>query len=80
MDMTLSTKSEKVNRKTENESSVIRAIKFFYHYHNYGPSYRDIADATEIPLGTVYSTCQSLRDEGRITFEDNVARSIRIVE
>jgi len=70
--------SKFLSKKRENEESVIDAIASWYAEHTYGPSYRNLQELTGIPLGTVYAVCQSLRDDGRVSFDEGVARSIRL--
>ena len=44
----------------------------------YGPSYRDIAKATGLPVATVHKTIKMLGSEGRVAYNPNIARSIRL--
>lgn len=46
----------------------------------YGPSYRDLVEISDLPLGTVHKTCHFLKEEGKIDFDSNIARSIRLKE
>lgn len=69
---------KRINAKLENEKSVVQAIKAWYENHAYGPSYRDLAEMTDVSLGTVFSVCQDLRELGIIEFQDNVARTIKL--
>jgi DNA-binding transcriptional regulator YhcF (GntR family) len=68
-----------MNAKERNMDTVILALKqWFDSGKTYGPSYRDLAELSRLPLGTVHKTCHFLRDENVITFDDKVARSIRL--
>lgn len=67
-----------INAKVSNEKAVVESIKVWYTKKTYGPSYRDIAKATGISLGTVFNVCHELRDAGVITFQDGVARTIKL--
>jgi len=70
--------SKFLSKKKENEESIIDAIASWYEEHTYGPSYRNLQEITGIPLGTVYAVCKNLRDGGRVSFDEGVARSIRV--
>ncbi len=66
-----------LNRKTDNEVVIYAAIKEWWATNGYSPSYRDLSAMAGVSLGTVYSVCRSLRESGKITFTDRVARSIK---
>ena len=70
--------SKFLSKKKENEESVINAIVSWYSEHTYGPSYRNLQEITGIPLGTVYAVCKELRDDGVVTYDEGVARTIRV--
>lgn len=73
--------SRSISAKERNMSIVTNALQnWFDSGKNYGPSYRDLVDLSELPIGTVHKTCHFLRDEGVIEFDDNIARSIRLKE
>jgi hypothetical protein len=72
-------KNEK-NAKLANERTVVQAVKLWYTEHNYGPSYRDLSKNTGLSVGTVFAACQELRSLGILTFEDKVARTIKLKE
>jgi DNA-binding IclR family transcriptional regulator len=46
--------------------------------HRFGMSFRDLALVTNLPLGTCHELARELREEGRIDFDDHVARSLRM--
>lgn len=68
-----------INKKKANEQAVVVAVKSWYDEHKYGPSFRDLAKQTGLSLGTVHNVCRTLRDEGVLSYEDNIARSIKII-
>ena len=68
-----------LNRRAVAEQSVIDAVTLWKHGHKFGPSFRDIALLTNLPLGSVHEICRVLRAEGRLDFDDNIARSLREV-
>ena len=70
----------RLNKQEKNRDAVCTSIENWYTTHTYGPTYRDLAKMTDLSLGTVYSVCKELRDSGMITYEDGMARTIRIVE
>jgi len=68
------------NKKLEAEQAITDVIAEWSDDHIFGASFRDVALATNLPLGTVHAICRELRDDGIITFHDQVARSLRIKE
>ena len=66
------------DKRVEAEQAVLTAIASWGRTTAYGPSFRDIALATNLPLGTVHSICRELRESGDIHFIDQVARSLTI--
>ena len=70
----------KINAKVSNANMVSSAIREWYTQHQHGPSFRDLANMTGLSLGTVYSVCHELRDDGIINLIDGVARSIQMKE
>ena len=60
------------------EDAIIAAIREWDDGHLYGASFRDVAGMTNLPLGTVHQICRDLREDGRITFYDQVARSLKV--
>jgi DNA-binding transcriptional regulator YhcF (GntR family) len=66
------------NTKLAHEQAIVQAIQEWYTTHTYGPSFRNLADMTNISLGTVYSVCQELREVGIVEFQDGVARTMKI--
>jgi len=69
----------KINAKLDNEKKITKAIEKWYKKHAYGPSYRDLSEMTEMSLGNVFSACQQLREAKVITFQDGVARTIKLL-
>ena len=67
------------NKRVEATNAVLSAIASWGKTKSYGPSFRDIALATNLPLGTVHSICRELRETGDVHFLDHVARSLTIV-
>jgi DNA-binding IclR family transcriptional regulator len=62
----------------ETDASVVKAITLWQKAGwGYGPSFRDIAAETGLPLGTVHRICRRLREQGQIDFHDQTARSLR---
>jgi hypothetical protein len=69
-----------INQKIANERAVVQAVKEWYKTRNYGPSYRDLSQMTNMSLGTVYNVCRDLRDLNILQFQDSVARTIKLKE
>lgn len=60
-------------------SALVNAIRLYHDVHGYGPSIRDLADITEMSsTSVVVYWLRKLRDDGLVTYDDNVARSIRV--
>ena len=70
--------SVQLNRRLENERVLLDELREWRKTHQYGPSYRELSAATEISLGTVYNLFKDLKDQGKVTFEEGVARTLRI--
>lgn len=68
------------DRRAVNETAIASAIKVWYDGNKHGPTFRDLSEQTGISLGTVFNTCQRLREQGRIEFEDGKARTIKLVK
>jgi DNA-binding IclR family transcriptional regulator len=66
----------RADRRQARKEAVIQSIQ---QNRSFDPSFRDVADWCHLPLSTVYELCETLRAEGRITFLDGIARSIRLV-
>lgn len=66
------------NNRIETDESIIGAIQDWTAEHGYNPSFRDLAERTCLPLGTLHELCRLLREEGKVFFVDGVARSLRI--
>jgi len=63
-----------------NKRLVLEAIQYWHNTRTYWPSFRDIEKITCISLGSVYTVCKALREEGQIDFQDGVARTLEIVK
>jgi predicted methyltransferase len=73
--------TNKLSAKERNEAILLEAIKkWFKNGHGYGPSYRNLVDLSELPLGTIHKTCRFLREKGMIEFNDKIARSITLTK
>ncbi len=68
-----------VDQAAEKER-ILDIIRRWTSLYGFGPSFRDIQEKMDISLGSVHNYCRDLRDEGRLTFTDNVARTMRAVD
>lgn len=60
---------------------VEKFLRWFLATHGYSPSYQQICDGTGIrSKSTVQSVLNDLERRGRLTRDENVARSIRMVK
>jgi DNA-binding transcriptional regulator YhcF (GntR family) len=67
-----------LNAKIKNETLVTEAITTWYESHEYGPSFRDVAEITGLSLGTVHNTCKDLKERGMVYYQENVARTLTL--
>lgn len=66
------------NRRADAENAIVQAIATWNQEHEFGCAFRDVALLTNLSLGRVHELCRDLRDAGRITFADHVARSLKL--
>lgn len=71
--------SKRLNARLDAEEQLMDAIHTWLRIHNYGPAFRDLAEVTGRSLGSVHALCRSLREQNKITFTDNISRSIRLI-
>lgn len=62
------------NKRKDAEQAVLKFVKSWKA--SYGISFRDIQEATGLPLGTVHSVVQSLHQEGRLRYHPGISRSV----
>ena len=63
------------------KEQIFEFIRSYVQAHGYGPSVRDIMAATEArSTSTIHYHMRRLRAEGRITYEDHLARTVRITK
>lgn len=67
-----------MNRREEAEVKVVKAIESLRRDNGYAPSFREVADKTEISLGTVHSICVDLAERGTVTYHPKIARSLAV--
>lgn len=65
------------SKRLEAENAVLAFIESWDA--PFGISFRDIQEATDIPLGTVHAIVRCLADEGRIQHTEGISRSIRAI-
>ena len=63
---------------SQHPERIVAAIREWARQHSYAPSFRDLSEAVDLPLGTVHAWCRRLRADGTLTFDDNTARSIQL--
>lgn len=64
------------NKRVQNESAVMGAVAK-YDDLPYGASYRELAEATGLGLGTVFSIVAALVSNGQLEHTPIIARSIK---
>jgi DNA-binding IclR family transcriptional regulator len=60
------------------ENLTVSTIRSFQRETGYNPSFRDIAERTGLPLGTVHAIVVDLAERGEIKYTPNIARSISV--
>ena len=63
--------------RDESEVLVVGTIRSFLERTGYSPSFRDVAEETGFPLGTVHAICVDLAERGMITYHPKIARSLK---
>lgn len=61
------------------EDDVLDAVAGLIETHGYSPSFREVASALDVNLSTVARWLSKLRSKGRIAYEDESPRTLRIV-
>ena len=65
---------------TEAQASIAQAIATFRQTHEFGPTVRQVAAATDRALSTTQELLRTLRHKGAVVWDDGVARSLRLTE
>jgi DNA-binding transcriptional regulator YhcF (GntR family) len=60
------------------DAAIVDAILSWNHKWPYSPSFRDVSAQTGVALGTVHRHCRLLRESGKIEYQDQIARSLRV--
>lgn len=61
------------------DEKILSFISSYIEAYGYSPSMRDIAKATGLSIAPTKYRLDRLRESGAITFEDGMARTIRVV-
>lgn len=79
MSLSVRRREKEVEMTTKDEAleKVLAAIKS-YESLPYGPTRRELAEITGIPLSIVQTLVTYLASEGRIHYTESIARSIRL--
>ena len=64
---------------TDRDEMTMQAIREYVAAKGYGPSLRNLADATGLSYGTVQHSVLKLHETGLIQRDPNVGHSIRLV-
>ena len=69
----------KSKKRLRRRAQVIEAIRTYWAEHHHGPTYDDLRRATRIksPNGVRWHL-RKLRDEGLVTWDEGLARTIRL--
>ena len=66
------------NSRAEAESLIKSTIRSFRTDRGYGPSFRDLAVETNLPLGTCHEICVALAERGEVRYYPGIARSLDV--
>lgn len=59
---------------------ILQFIEMYWDRNHFAPSFRDIAQACELnSTSSVAHHLSVLRDLGKVDYQDNIARSVRVV-
>lgn len=58
---------------------ILDKIRWYLNQNGVYPTFRDIEDMTGLPVSSVYYHAQILRKEGRLTWKEGKARTLRIL-
>ena len=62
---------------------ILEFVAAYRSEHGYSPSYREIQNGTEesgVSVSTIARHLVMLRQDGLLTFEDNLPRTVRVVK
>ena len=68
------------DKRREAEVEVATSIRRLSAAAGYSPSFREVAEDTGLPLGTVHSVCVDLAEQGVLIYHPRIARSLRVKE
>ncbi|MEX2012923.1 MAG: transcriptional repressor LexA [Candidatus Levyibacteriota bacterium] len=68
------------NDPTLKQEEMLRFISSFIQKNNFSPTFREVAKAMEISVGTAQDQLQSLQKKGLLTWIMNKKRSIKLVD
>lgn len=71
---------QKSSGTSDKQRSLLAEIRRLTEARGYSPTRRELANATGTHINNVQQMLFRLRRDGALTFDDGVARSIRIVE
>lgn len=60
------------------DDRIVSFVALYRRQHGYGPSYREIAEDSKIPLSTLATILARLVDEGRIAHVPNIPRTVTL--
>lgn len=62
------------------DEEILSFISSYIEEHGYSPSMRDVANAVGLSISPTKHRLDNLRKSGEVTFEDGIARTIRVVQ
>lgn len=66
-------------RLSKLELNILEQINYYYNNKGYPPSYKELGLKVFVVPGTIGYYLTKLRKEGYLTFDDHVARSVRLL-
>jgi repressor LexA len=69
-----------MNGLSPRQAEIYRFIIDFQQLRGYSPTFREIAAGVGLSLSTVTAHLNALRDKGAVTWDEGIARSIRLTK
>ena len=67
--------------QSDRREAIVAFVKQYTATHGYSPTMREVGAATGLASpSSVHSQLHILREDGRVTFSEKIARSLRVVE
>jgi repressor LexA len=62
------------------QAEIYEFIKAYRAEHGYAPTFRDVASGVGLYLTTVIAHLKALKNKGFVTWNEGIARSLRVIK